>query len=260
MSPDDRPDRTHDAKHVPGGNAVLTIVYRFEFDDGPASEFRIDLDAKTLELIAALIPALRDSELPDWIRLENAQCPNCPLHASESPRCPIAVSLVDIVDFFASHRGHDEALVSARTPARTVTKRCSLQVGISSLMGLIFPASGCPIVAPLRPLLRSHLPFATSHETIPRVAGWYLLQQFHNKQAGRAADWDLTGLQDLFENIGVMNANLPKRLDEPKVEDASRNAVIHLRTFAELFAVSVSEESMQDVIESLFDPEFGSSD
>lgn len=245
-----------ESEPAPGDGGTLTIVYRFEFDDEPPTEFRIDLDAKTLELV----PAPRTSELPDWTRLDNAQCPNCPLDPSETPRCPIAVSLIDIVEFFASHRGHDEALVSVHTASRTVTKRCSLQVGISSLMGLVFPASGCPIVAPLRPLLRSHLPFATSHETIPRVAGWYLLQQFHNNHAGLPADWDLSGLQTLYADIEVMNANLPKRLDERKVADASRNAVIHLRTFAELFAVSVSQESMRDVIESLRDPEFGSTD
>ncbi|MCP3986430.1 MAG: hypothetical protein GY723_18775 [bacterium] len=227
----------------------IRFLYRFEFDDREAKEFEVILDSQSLELRSAM----PEEEAPDWARLEVGTCSGCPLSCNETRTCPAALSLVEVFEFFARAQGHDEALVTVETRERTYLKRCSLQVGISSLMGLILPASGCPIVAPLRPLVRSHLPFATSYETVPRIASWYLLQQYFDKRSGRTADWELSELAELYKRIESMNRGLTVRLDHQKVDDASRNAVVHLGVFGELLNFSITEDTMRDVLDSLFD-------
>ncbi len=225
----------------------LRFVYRFEFDDAPPKAFEVLLDPDSLELIRPESPA----PPPDWTALEVGQCEGCPLHVQKDPVCPVATALVEVVEFFADAYSHEEALVTVVTRERTYSKRCALQIGISSLMGLIVPTSGCPVADPLRSLVPSHLPFATAYETIPRVAAHYLLQQYHREREGGAADWQLEGLAATYSQLEKLNHGLGARICSQQGKDASRNAVVHLGVFAGLINFSIGEDTLREVLESL---------
>ena len=107
------------------------------------------------------------------------------------------------------------------------------------------------MAAPLRPLARQHLPFASAAETLPRVAGWYLLQQYRAAQRGEPADWNLEALSDLYDALQQVNEGLSDRISKLEVRDASHNAVVHLHSFAELMRFSLDEEALHEVLDDL---------
>ena len=59
-----------------------------------------------------------------------------------------------------------------------------VQMGVSSLLGVIMTTSGCPIMAQLKPMVRFHLPFASLEETIFRMVSMHLVAQYLRHQDG----------------------------------------------------------------------------
>ena len=73
----------------------FTITYRFRLEDGAEKTFRVELERGSC--------ALRQSppaSPPAWTRLEYRQCGHCPLRREEHPHCPVALGLVEVVEFF----------------------------------------------------------------------------------------------------------------------------------------------------------------
>ena len=126
----------------------LRYTYTFGFPDGTSRVFEVLLDARDL----ALIQAPRTTH-PAWIKLTNHQCPDCPLAAREHENCPTAAGLVELIDFCQGLQSVQEVTVHVDVPQRTYSKTTSLQMGLSSLLGIYMAASGCPVLAQLRALL-----------------------------------------------------------------------------------------------------------
>ena len=225
-------------------NKILWFHYKFRFSDDKVKEFRIELDSQTLDLI----PKERSS-YPEWTRLSYRQCPNCPLKESEHPRCPIAANLVDVVDYFKDSLSYDEADTEIATQARTYKKQSSLQHGVSSLIGIYMVTSGCPIMDKLKPMVRTHLPFATLEETLYRVISMYLMAQYFLHKSGREPDWELKNLVKLYEDIRTVNQSFWKRIADIHIEDAVLNAVIHLDCYARFVKLSLLEKGVSEIEE-----------
>ena len=102
---------------------------------------------------------------------------------------------------------------------------------------------------PMRPLARSHLPFATAYETFPRVISRYLFQQYLRSRRGEDPDWEMSKLSQAYEGIQQVNEGITKRLSHVKVRDASRNAVSRLHLFAELLSFSIDENVIHEILE-----------
>ena len=224
--------------------------YRFRLDDETEHLFTLQLETKTLDLV----PEER-GEPPGWTDLECQQCPNCPLKVEEHPHCPIAVNLVDLVDFFKGTYSYEEVEVHLETPERTYSKRTSVQQAVSSLLGIYMVTSGCPIMDKLRPMVRFHLPFATIAETAYRAIAMYLMAQYFRKKRGLDPDWELTDLQLIYEDIQRVNSSFLRRLDEIESRDASANALVILDCFASQVAFSIDEEDLGE-FEVFFAPYF----
>lgn len=114
---------------------------------------------------------------PEWTELKNFKCPNCLLVENEYKYCPIAVNIIDLIDFFKTS-SYPEVNVIVDTEIRRYSKHPSLQKGISSLMGIYMVTSGCLIMEKLKPMVRYHLPFATLEETSYRMVSMDLLAQY----------------------------------------------------------------------------------
>jgi hypothetical protein len=117
--------------------------------------------------------------------MSNFRCVHCPLKDAEY--CPLALRLPAIIEFFSNIYSYQTARIRVETEERTYFKETSVQHGLSSLLGIIMPASGCPIMANLKPMVPFHLPFASYAETEYRVFSTYLLDQYlrHKKRSFR---------------------------------------------------------------------------
>ncbi len=190
--------------------------------------------------------------LPDWTRLEFNQCPNCPLNPDDSPHCPIAAQLADLVQRLDEVVSFDQIDLEIKTDERTVSQHTSAQQGASALMGLIMATSGCPNTAYFRPMARFHLPLASEQETFYRSASMYLLAQYYRRKAGQEPDFRLDGLRRIYEIVQVVNRHIAKRLRAAAKTDSAVNAVVLLDMFALVFPDAI-EESLDD-IRGLFRP------
>ena len=225
---------------------TISFHYKFTLSDGNIREFGLELDSETLSL------ARKEKEIyPEWTRLPYHKCPNCPLSDAQHMHCPIAANLVGLVEFFKDSISHEEVDVEITTETRRYVKHTSLQIGISSLIGIYMVTSGCPVMDKLRPMVRTHLPFATGEESMYRTLSMYLLAQFFLYKRGQKPDWDFEKLTEIFEEIHVVNNSFSQRLRGTALQDAILNAVAFLDFTAEFANISLRTKNL-DKIEHLF--------
>jgi hypothetical protein len=213
---------------------IITYYFQFTFSDGAKKIFTVNLQADTLAVIP---PDLTES--PPWTELSHCQCPNCPLDPAKYECCPIAVNLVDLIDFFKYSISFEQVHILITTKTRSYQKETALQEGVSALLGMYMVTSGCPIMDKLRPMLRAHIPFSTAQETTYRFLSMYLLAQYFLHRRNKKPDWDLVELKKLFLDIQTVNQYFWKRFISMKVEDASLNALVLLDNLAQYAAFSL---------------------
>lgn len=224
----------------------IRIGYSFIFQNGIKKEFLVEMDRETLQIIR------KDSKTnPSWTRLDHHKCGICSLDPSHS-HCPVAVNLVDIAEKFKEMPSHEEAVVNVTTEERVYSKYTSVQVGLSSLIGIIMATSGCPALDYLRPMARYHLPFATVSETVYRMVSMYVMAQYMLHSERAKTDWSLNGLERIYSEVHEVNRDFSKRLAETAKKDASVNAVMNLDCFACLVPLTAKE--MIDELKTSFAP------
>ena len=227
-------------------NETFTIDYIFRLSNGLEKTFSIQLHTPSFQLIEK-----SRKSYPAWVDLKNNQCPNCSLLPTQCPYCPVAINLVEIIDFFKDYVSSDEAEIAISTHIREFRKITSLQEGLSSIIGIYMVSSGCPIMDKLRPMVFTHLPFATTEETMYRAASMYLLAQYFLQKRGRKPEWELKGLVDIYDNINQVNHYFHKRLLSINPQDASLNALFHLNCFAAITTMSIVDDCLEE-LEGLF--------
>jgi hypothetical protein len=223
---------------------VLRFAYTFRLPDGTERHFEVRLDADTLASVpAAGVPK------PAWTKLAYFQCANCPL-GPEVEYCPVAVNLSAVVETFKDAVSFENTTVEVETAERVYEKTTTLQKGLSSIIGIYMVTSNCPVMDPLRPMVRFHLPFASVDETIYRAVAMYLVAQYFRMRRGKAPDWQLAHLADIYREVAKVNAGMTERLRHASTEDANVNAVTILSTQGDMVPMYL-EESLVDM-EHLF--------
>jgi hypothetical protein len=220
----------------------LTFHYRFDFADGSNKEFEIRLHPATLALLPA--PAAEPEAPPEWTKLDVCRCTNCPL-AGQVEYCPVAVSLSQVVESFKDSVSYEAALVTVTTRARLYQQATTLQRGLSSIIGIYNVTSGCPILDRLRPMVRFHLPLASSEETAYRAISTYLMTQYFAMRHGATPDWELRVLAQIYEAIEHVEKGLSDRLRHASNKDANVNAVILLSVFGYELRILLEEDLRQ---------------
>lgn len=224
----------------------LVYTYQFDFEDGPQKNFSLELDPSTLEYLAE-----EPDELPDWTALEHHQCPNCPLSADEHPHCPVAVNMVGILEYFRDFFSYDKADVTIKANDRYYHKESAVQDALSSLLGIIMTTSGCPVLDKLRPMVRIHLPFSTTRENLYRAISMYFTAQFFKAKNNNDGDsWELDGLVEIYEEIETVNEAFCKRIATSFDKDANVNAIVILNCMAEIAALSIKQDLLEDIEKS----------
>ena len=229
-------DNTHNSKEI------LSYRYKFTFSSNEEVEFNVSLDKLSLSLIPAEAQAP-----PEWTLLRYSQCPNCTLKEEQHRFCPIAVNLVDVIEFFVSRISYEKVDLSVRSDDREYIKHTSLDMGLSSLIGLLMVTSGCPIMQRLKPMAFHHLPFASAEETTFRVISMYILAQYLRYKRGKKPDWELRQLTKLYDDIRIVNKHFCKRISGIGAEDASINALVHLDVFADFVTFSLDGDILNQL-------------
>ena len=224
----------------------LTFQYHFRFDSGRDQRFTVRLDPHRMTLLHT-----PRSPLPAWTALGHCQCPNCPLTPAQSPQCPAAVGLVELVGAFEQTRSIEQVTLRVEAEERVYEKRTSIQEAVSALLGVYMATSGCPVMAKLKPMVRFHLPFATIEETHFRALSMYLVAQYLIAKRGGRPDWECRGLVALYEQVMTVNEHFFKRLAGTGMEDAGLNALVRLDLYAS--AVAMTAEDILQEVQSVFE-------
>lgn len=216
---------------------TIQIIYRFGLGQERYEEFEVLLDPSTIEIIN------KDKEdLPPWTALEFHQCSHCPFTPDKHPHCPLAVTLIKVIGRFNNVVSHNEIDLTVITNERRLFQKTTAQKGISSLIGLLFAASGCPHTAYLKPMARYHLPLASEDETYYRAAGMYLLAQYFLHAEGKKTDLSLEGLKKIYSNLHLLNTMVAERIRSATRSDSSVNAVVLLDMITNLMPFILDEQ------------------
>ena len=207
-------------------------TYVFEFVDGRTVKFTVN---------AAVGPKPIEHP-PEWAQLSHRQCPNCPLELATTEYCPAALSLVEVIETFESVDSTAVVKTTVISARRQVFLETDVQTSLRSLMGLIMPTSGCPILGRLRGLASFHLPFSDRDETVYRVVASYLLEQYLISRDGGEPDWELNGIRDLYDDLQRVDVAFAERMRTAASGDASVNALVALFSLAALVSMSVEED------------------
>ena len=226
----------------------MTIQYTFSFDDGLELKFSVDIDRK--------FDTKKDfSSAPEWTRLGNNKCSNCPLSKDKFSHCPAALDLDRVAQDFQKIPATTKATVRVVTPEREFVKRAALEEGVRALMGLIMATSACPIFGELKPNARNHLPFANKDEFILRSASMYLMHQYYIYKEGGTPDWDMKGLIKTNEKLQLVNHAFWQRIIAAFQNDSNSKALLSFFTLSA--AVSGSLEAQLTKIKPVFFSEEG---
>ena len=227
-------------------NMLLNFRYVFAFEDGSQKEFEACIDENSMSLV---LP--ERSEYPAWTALSCCRCPNCPLDATVHSRCPVAVALIDVIDFCPDLISYQKVHATVTTRNRTCERDTTLQIALGSFIGICMATAGCPVMDRLKPMARFHLPFADEDETMFRAMSAYLLGQYFIMKAGGQPDWDMKNLVGMYDEIKAVNQSFCNRLRMVSTKDSNVNAVIGLDCFADAVIFSINQRFM-DQLELLY--------
>lgn len=224
----------------------LFYRYHFTFEDNKKVVLEVNLDPETLKYIPS-----STQETPEWARFDYLPCEQCVEQNKETECCPVAANIAEVVVAFKDVYSYERVDVIVETNERVYFgEKVSIQQAMSSIVGIIMVTSGCEDLDKLKPMVRFHLPFSTTEETIYRAASMYLLAQYIRGKHGMSSDWEMNELTRIYQKIEQINTNLCKRLEMASRKDASLNAIIILDTYAKSVPMSI-EETLAD-LEHLF--------
>ncbi len=244
---------------MPSIDKLDYIRYRFRFrsrsdqvevEEPVECNFTVFLEKDTHDLVQ---PVREEEPIPEWAKLNFAKCGSCPLADKDYKYCPTARSLVDVVEFFADLPSYEEVEVIVETPKRIISAQTTVQLGLRSLMGLLMPISGCPILMKLKPMTFTHLPFSSIEETTYRAVSMYLLNQYFSHRFGGEASFDLEGLRQIYKELHDVNLDFLQRLRSASRTDANLNSLVSLDVFT--IAIPRSIDNQLEKLMPLFMPD-----
>jgi hypothetical protein len=228
-------------------STIFNIRYTFQIDNSNPIIINIPIDEKSLSLSSY------EFKVQDWLYLDFHKCPNCPLSSSDTKFCPVAKAIQPLIETFQNAKSFSQCHVIVEVPERTYSKHTSFQEAIRSILGIFMPVSGCPNLAWLRPMVRFHLPFASTNETLFRSIGSYLIAQFLRNTSGDTPDWNLQHLKYLYQQVHIVNTHFANRLRAAISEDAAANSLVILDVFSQSvpFAIDRNLHSLNEIFQPL---------
>ncbi|MFT5716877.1 MAG: hypothetical protein ACJAWS_001195 [Oleiphilaceae bacterium] len=213
----------------------MEVKYDFSFDDNKDLSYTVDVDRPGMR------NELNKSNTPEWVLLSHCKCSNCPLSEEDSPVCPAAFDIQDVIEDFQSKPASQKVNINVIASDRSYSKRTNVEEGLRSLMGLVLATSQCPILGQLKPMAMHHMPFSSSNEFILRSVSVYLMQQYFEYRAEKTPDWDLKGLISRNKQLQLVNQALWQRIHLDNHNDSNLKTLLSF--FSMSSSVSVSLET-----------------
>jgi len=213
----------------------MEVKYDFSFDDNKDLSYTVDVDRPGMR------NELKKSNTPEWVLLSHCKCSNCPLSEEDSPVCPAAFDIQDVIEDFQSKPASQKVNINVIASDRSYSKRTNVEEGLRSLMGLVLATSQCPILGQLKPMAMHHMPFSSSNEFILRSVSVYLMQQYFEYRAEKTPDWDLKGLISRNKQLQLVNQALWQRIHLDNHNDSNLKTLLSF--FSMSSSVSVSLET-----------------
>ncbi|HAH08244.1 MAG TPA: hypothetical protein DCM05_17250 [Elusimicrobia bacterium] len=220
----------------------MEFKYRFTFPDKSEHVVDIVLEDDTLSL--QLKPR---KDPPEWTKLGYHQCEGCLLKEKEHPHCPAALVLLEMVLRFKDCNASQLVDIEIHTERHTYCRRGPLSLGMSSLVAVCLPACGCPVLDKIRPMVFTHLPFASLQQNLHRQLANYMLAQYFRSRRGLEPDWEMKGMVALSEDIHTVNRNLCQRISSACPKDATVNSVVHLDCFAGNASLALKRKGLAQI-------------
>jgi hypothetical protein len=213
----------------------MEVDYSFSFDDDKDLSYTIDVDRSGMR------KEFNKNNIPEWVLLSHCKCSNCPLSDEDTPVCPAAFDIQDVIEDFQSKPASQKVNINVIASDRSYSKRTNVEEGLRSLMGLVLATSQCPILSQLKPMAIHHMPFSSSNEFILRSVSVYLLQQYFEYREEKKPDWDLKGLIDRNKQLQLVNQALWQRIHLDNNNDSNLKTLLSF--FSMSSSVSVSLET-----------------
>ena len=215
------------------------LQYIFKIDDGETFDFNVSEEDGKLSDSSEHFPA--------WLQLEHQQCSICPLTSKDTAYCPTAIAVYKIILTFSPHKSYDLVEVTVISPEREYYKKCDIQTGLNSLLGLVMANSACPILSKLKPMARYHLPFSNIKESLIRTLSFYLIEQLLVLKDQGKPDWQLEGLNNFYDDLKIINEAFLERVKGcASQNDANLNAIIRFFTLSTLIPITM-EDFLEEV-------------
>ncbi len=215
------------------------IEYKYFFALENKGKLNYSVKIRTSDL--SLVVEDEKAKSAKWTDLDYHKCSNCPLNSKESPKCPVAMGLHQVTEFFSDDISFTKTKVTVAAEDRAYFKEASLQQTLSSIVGLIIATSGCPHTIFFKPMARFHLPFASQSDTLFRTFGAWLIRQYFEHKNGGDFDFDLKKLGEKYDSVTQMNVGLIERIRSFTKGDANRNALLVLHCFSGQVQNEISE-------------------
>jgi hypothetical protein len=178
-----------------------------------------------------------------WTRLDFHKCAHCPLRQEEFPFCPLARAMDSVISRINNFLSYDTVHAQVEYKNRVVSADITMQRALSSLLGLVIPASGCPHTRYFRPMSRYHLPFADTEEKIYRATTMFLLAQYFIHKKCGCIPTDFSRLEAIYNNVHIVNTQTCKRLREFCKSDSPLNAI----TILDMLTISIHSALKHDL-------------
>lgn len=221
----------------------VNIGYRIKIkDEIKAFDYRLHSETYGLTEETASSTALTTAE---WTRLDHRKCPHCPLQSEEHPHCPLALQLEPLVENFHQTSSIDEVELEMIRGTRKIIDTTSLQEALSSILEVLYPASGCPKTLLMRPHARFHIPSGSEEEKVYSVTSMYMLAQYFRDKTDSNGDFEFAGLIDFYADMSVLNKAIASRLTGATRSDSVKNAITLMDMYSTLIPLMLEDDLVE---------------
>jgi len=217
----------------------INIRYQLSFAD-KQEQFDFRIHSETYELLED-----KESNAPEWAKLEHHKCSHCPLNKEEHPYCPLALHLNDVVDRLHDTTSIDQVEMELATGNRRVIESTTMQNAVGSMLEIIYPASGCPKTRLMRPQARFYVPAGSEAENVYRITGMYLLAQYFRQKTNKSGSFDFEELIEFYSDLNILNKSIAGRLKGTTQSDSVKNAITLMDMYSTLIPLMLEDELVE---------------
>ena len=174
-----------------------------------------------------------------WTQLEYHQCVNCPLTINNTPYCPTALDLVNIVEPFLYISSIEPVTITIKEIDFEYTRKTDAQHALFNVFFYIIYTSSCPHQQLLRPLVKYIDPFPDLETMTYHLLAMHLVRDYFDQP--ECATFRIEELKKNLEQLELTLDGLLDRIRNIISGDATINSVVIMITTWALIIKSIDK-------------------